>query len=260
MSPCKRRRRSITAPWFCPLVFTLAAGCSSIGDLGRLQDDLVSDDMHAWVGAAAATRAGAPISLYGLTEDERTLRDLAFPLIEPPYDRQRWDAVLYEYGLKREFRRDLWVFDVAAYYRHLDAEDFRSSAGRYNKLIDDIRDDVVRIAPFFDVAHRVLDIDRRRAESMRYIADLAPADRANATARIGENGLTIAWVQHSLTQRCAAYRFALERMVVSQPEKIAADAELALNQLQQRIAANQLVPVPRFAAAAPPQLAAAVEK
>jgi hypothetical protein len=31
---------------------------------------------------------------------------LPFPLIEPPYDRIRWDAVVYEYGQKREFRRD----------------------------------------------------------------------------------------------------------------------------------------------------------
>ena len=256
MSPCKRRRRSITVPAVCLISLPILAGCSSLGDFGRLQDDLVSDDIQAWVGQAAAERAGAPISVYRLTDEERTLRDLAFPLIEPPYERQRWDAVLYEYGLKREFRRDLWVFDIAAYDRNLEAADFRSAAGRYNKLIDDIRNDVVRIAPFFDVAHRVLDIDRRRDESLRYIADLAAPERASALARIGENSLIVAWVQHSLTQRCAGYRFALERLIVSQPEKIAADAELALTQLQQRIAANQLVAAPRFAGA-PPRLAAA---
>jgi hypothetical protein len=30
------------------------------------------------------------------------LRDLAIPLIEPPYVRIRWDAVPYEYGIKAQ--------------------------------------------------------------------------------------------------------------------------------------------------------------
>ena len=81
-----------------------------------------------------------------------------------------------------------------------------------------------------------------------YLADLAPPDRANALARIGENTLTIAWVQYSLAQRCASYRFALDHLVVAEPENIAAQADLALTLLQQQVAANQLVPMPRFAA------------
>ena len=80
---------------------------------------MVTDDIHAWVGQEAAARAGAPISAYNLTDDERTLRDLAFPLIEPPYDRIRWDAVVYEYGIKHSFQRELWVYDPTAYYAHL---------------------------------------------------------------------------------------------------------------------------------------------
>ena len=222
-------------------------GCSSVGDFGRLQPAVVTDDMHRWVGQEAAAKAGAPISLNNLTEEERTLRDLAFPLIEPPYDRGRWDSVLYEYGTKREFRRDLWAVDITAYYRHLQAAGYRSTMGRYNKLIDDIRNDVVRIGPFFDLAHRVVDLDQRREASLQYIADLGPAERFNALARVGENSLTIAWVHHSLTQRCAGYRFALQHLVVAEPAKIAAEAELALNQLQQQIAANQVAVAPRFA-------------
>ena len=229
------------------MAFVLLAGCSSLGDFDRLHPVLVTDDIHAWVGQEAAARAGAPISLYHLTEEERTLRDLAFPLIEPPYDRQRWDAVLYEYGIKHEFQRELWAVDIPAYYWHLQAVGHRSAMGRYNTLIDEMRNDVVRIGPFFDTAHRVVDLDRRREASMEYITDLSPADRLNALARVGENSLTIAWVQHSLTQRCAAYRFALNHLVAAEPEKIAADADIVLTQLQQRIAANQVIPLPRFA-------------
>ena len=102
----------------------------------------MSDDIHDWVGQEAAARAGAPVSLDNLTEDERTLRDLAYPLIVPPYDRLRWNVILHEYGIKREFRNSLWVVDPTAYYRALQDAAYRSTAGRYNRLIDDIRNDV----------------------------------------------------------------------------------------------------------------------
>ncbi|HXD15288.1 MAG TPA: hypothetical protein VNU65_14005 [Xanthobacteraceae bacterium] len=231
------------------IVLALSAlpGCSSVGDFGRLQQEVVTDDIHAWVGWDAARHAGAPISNYNLTEDEQALRDLAFALIEPPYDRIRWDAIVYEYGTKRGFRPALWTLGPAVYYGYLQAAGYRSSTGRYNKLIDDIRNDTVRIGPFFDLAQRVLDLDRRREMSLKYVADLSPADRANARARIGENILTIAWVERSLAFRAASYRFALEHLVVAEPERVAADADVTLTQLQQLIAANQLVPVPHFA-------------
>lgn len=244
-----RSRCRTETKFFSLIVLALSAlpGCSSIGDFGRLQQQVVTDDIHAWVGWDAAAHAGAPISNYNLTEDEQALRDLAFALIEPPYDRIRWDAIVYEYGTKRGFRPALWTLGPTVYYGYLQAAGYRSSTGRYNKLIDDIRNDTVRIGPFFDLAQRVLDLDRRREMSLKYVADLSPADRLNARARIGENVLTIAWVERSLAFRGASYRFALEHLVVAEPERVAADADVALTQLQQLIAANQLVPVPHFA-------------
>lgn len=243
------RPRGIGAPVLAVLTFLVLSGCTSIGDFGRLQDALVTDDIHAWVGEEAAAQVGAPISADNLTDDERTLRDLAFPLIEPAYDRIRWDAVVYEYGEKNSFQRELWTFDPTAYYRHLQGEMLRSTAARYNQLIDDIRNDIVRIEPFFVVARRVADLDRRRTASMEQIADLSGAERVNAIARVNENSLTIAWVDKSLMQRCSSYRFALEHLAVAEPEPIAADADRALTELQQQIAAHQVVVAgPHFAA------------
>jgi hypothetical protein len=254
MSPRTRRRREIiprsaVAGALAILALVALSGCSSTGDYGRLSDALVTDDIHAWVGEEAAVRAGQPISADNLTDDERTLRDLAFPLIEPPYDRQRWDAVVYEYGTKRSFQRKLWCpFDQTAYHRHLQAELLRSTVARYSQLIDDIRNDIVRIEPFFVAARRVVDLDRRREASLAQIGSLAPAERLNAQARVGENSLTIAWVRNSLDQRCAGYRFALEHLAVAEPEPIAAEADRALTELQQRIEANPVVvAVPRVA-------------
>jgi hypothetical protein len=238
---------SKTRPVLVVLAVLALGGCTSIGDFGRLQPPFVADNIHAWVGQEAAVRTGAPISLNNLTDDERALRDLAFPMIQPPYDRIRWDAVLYEYGIKHEFRRDLWIIDPTLYYAHLLAAGYRSTAGRYNQLNDDVRNDVVRSGPFFMLAHRVIEADRKRLATMDVVPDIAPPDRINALARVGENNLTIAWVQSSLAQRCAGYRFALNHLAVSEPEAMATQVDLSLKLLQQQIAANQLVPPPAFA-------------
>jgi hypothetical protein len=253
MSPSSRRRASVLP--LAVLLGVALAGCSSIGDFGRVKPSLVNDDVHDWVGREAAVRAGAPISVANLTEDERLLRDLAFPLIEPPFDRQRWNAVVYEYGLDSKFRRALWIDDPTVYYAHLEGSFVRSTAARYNRLSDDIRNDIVRIDPFFAIARRVVDLDRRREASMQAVADLSPAEAFNARARIGENALVIAWVEHALVERCASYRFALEHLAVVEPEAAAADVDRALTQLQQKAAANRLVVAPQFAALPEPVLA-----
>ncbi len=126
----------------------------------------------------------------------------------------------------------------------------RSTAARYNQLIDDIRNDVVRIAPFYLTAHRVMDLDRRREASMQRITDLSPPERLSVSARVNENTLTVAWVQHSLAERCASYRFALEHLAVAEPQPAAADADRALRELQETIDASRInITGPHFAAA-----------
>jgi hypothetical protein len=246
------------APIAAALVLLALPSCSSLGDLGYVEQPAVADNIHAWVGQEAAARAGAPISLANLTEDERTLRDLAFPLIQPVYTRGRWDQVVYDYGRKREFQRSLWIVDPTLYYINLIAFNFRSSAGRYNRLNDDIRNDIVMMGPFFYTGHRVIEADRKRQATMALIPDVSPPERFNALARVSENNLVIAWVQESLAQRAAGYRFALNRLAVSEPEDIATNVDISLTLMRQQIVSNQLVPPGPFAvapvamAAAPP--------
>jgi hypothetical protein len=255
------------APITAALALLALPGCSSLTDLGYVDQPAVADNIHAWVGQEAAARWGAPISLANLTEDERTLRDLAFPLIQPAYTRDRWDQVVYEYGQKRDFQRSLWIPDPTLYYVNLIAANYRSSAGRYNRLNDDVRNDVVRMGPFFYIAHKVIEADRKRQATMAIIPDVSPPEQFNALARVSENNLTIAWVQASLAQRAASYRFALNRLAVSEPEDLATNVDISLTLMQQQMVSNQLVPPGPFGAgpvgvtpvpgAAPPPLAMA---
>jgi hypothetical protein len=222
----RSRRRNLLAL----AAFALLTGCGTPnGDFGRVQPYLVRDDIHDWVGPAAAARQGAAPSSYELTDDERQLRDLAFPLIEPPYDRTRWDNVLREYGIAGNYQAA--PADRTVYVAHLLAEPRRSPASSYARLIDDIRNDITRLPQFYETAARVADVDGKRRQSLAFVSALTPFERVNATRRIRENDCVVAWVGDSLANRIASYRFALERLVMMTPSPQAGDVERTLNQL-----------------------------
>lgn len=218
----------------------LLAGCSANADFGEIRADLVSDDIHDWLGPAALDGKRVLPSDYELTDDERQLRDLAFPLIQPPYDRQKWYSVLGEYGLAGLDRRT--VFPRDAYASHLFDDEYRSPSARYQKLIEDARNDTTRMPQFFETAARVRDMDDKRQKSFAYIPHLRKHERVEAIRRIRENELIVSWVCSSLEQRAAAYRFALERLVIMTPTPLAVDTELAIKEMKARLA--QYAPAP----------------
>ena len=45
----------------------MLSGCTSVSDFGRLSDQLVTDDIHAWVGEEAAASTGGLVSADNLT-------------------------------------------------------------------------------------------------------------------------------------------------------------------------------------------------
>ena len=245
MAVTVRRRRSALAVCI-PLI-----GCLN-GDFGRVRQSLVTDDMHSWVGATAALSEGVVPSEFQLTDDERLLRDLAYPLIAPPYDRARWDSVLDHYGLTGRTNPDL-VPDVPNYTSALLSELRRSPLSLYAQLNGDIRNDVERIPAFEDVARRVADMDVKRRKSLAYVTELTPYEADNALRRIEENRQTVIWVHRCLIERAAAYRFALERLVISTPFNAAVEVERSLTLLKARLAQFRIVPAVAVAQPAVPR-------
>jgi hypothetical protein len=231
-------------PVFAVAFLTLLAGCATNGDFGEVRPSLVSDDIHDWLSLdVTAGRPGLPSS-FQVTDDERQLRDLAYPLIEAPYNRQQWYSVAGEYGAIGSDHQT--EFDRSAYAGHLLSSRFRSPSARYSQLTDDIRNDVTRIPQFFETAARVLDIDQKRRKSLSYVSP-HPVERDHALRRIRENELLVSLVQTKLTQRVSAYRFALERLVVMTPYPQAAEVERSINQLQSQIAYYRTHSAPTWA-------------
>lgn len=210
----------------------LLSGCAN-GDFGEVKPSLVSDNIHDWVGSI-----DAPPSAFQLTDDERQMRDLAFPLLQAPLDRKQPYDVAQEYGALPPNVSGPYPFVLLS-------TRFRSPAARYAQLIDDVRNDIVRAPPFFENAARVIDMDRKREQSMRYVSSLSPFERDNAIRRMRENAALAGRVHSSLAARAADYRFALERLVIATPSPQAADVEREINRLHKVLARYQFGAPPR---------------
>jgi hypothetical protein len=221
----------------------MLGGCAG-GDFGRTRGDFRNDDMHRWLGIEATGSVGLRASQYQLTDKERLLRDLAYPLIEPPHSRPAWKTVYGDYQPLPAPWRQAPAFDRTAYGRLLIDEPHRSYASRYNQLIEDVRDDLTRFEPFFADAVQVLDLDKKRNASLNLVSELSPHERADAIARMQENTLIVQWVQQCLEQRISSYRWALERLVIQTPDNLAADADRLIGELAAQTANPPVVTAP----------------
>src|SRR5258708_13312116 len=139
----------------------MLGGCAG-GDFGRTRENARNDDMHRWLGIEATASVGLRASQYQLTDKERLLRDLAYPLIEPPHSRPAWKTVFGDYQPLPAPWRQAPLFDRTAYGRLLIDEPHRSFSSRYNQLIQDVRNDLTRFEPFFSPAAQVLDLANNR--------------------------------------------------------------------------------------------------
>ena len=219
------------SPFLTLLLMGVALGGCSGGDFGRTRQDFLNDDMHRWIGGEVTGSVGLKASQFQLTDNERQLRDLAYPLIEPPHSRPAWRSVFGDYAVLPSPWRQQVVFDRTAYGRTLIDEPHRSHSSRYAQLMEDVRDDITRFEPFFSTAVRVIDLDKKRNSAMAHVSELSPRERADAVARMQENSLIVQWVQQCLERRISSYRWALERLVLQAPDSLAADADRLIGEL-----------------------------
>jgi hypothetical protein len=214
----------------------LTSGCARIGDFERPNQSYFHDEVLPVVGAYAGQRRGEPVSAAQYTDDERTLRDLAYAIIAPPVTRQKWFVTITDLRQSRMLPNNEPSFDVEKYASSLIDTPYRSATARYSRLVDDIRADSVRVAPFFSVAKRVVDMDTVRERSLTGVIRLTPEEREIAMARVAENRMLIGWVYRRLGERARGYKYALERLFLKTPAPAGVDAERALRAYEERLA------------------------
>lgn len=245
MPEATRQIRNLVTAMLLASVGASLAGCSG-GDFGRTRADMRSDDMHSWLGREATGSLGLKASQFQLTDAERQLRDLAYPMIEPPLSRPAWKSVFGDYKTLPSPWHQKIVFDRTMYGRTLIDEPHRSHSSRYAQLIEDVRNDTTRFEPFFASAIKVIDLDRKRDASMARVSGLSPKERDDAVARMQENALIVQWVQQSLEQRVSSYRWALERLVIQAPDPMAADADRLIGELAAQTANPPVMSQPPY--------------
>lgn len=235
------------------LFAALAGGCARVGDFDRPNPSYFHDALLPGVGAYAAQHRGEPVSSAPLTDDERTLRDLAYAIIAPPVTRQVWLVSITDLRQSRVLPNDQPPFEVEKYASTILDVPYRSATARYARLVEDIRADSIRVTPFFNVARRVVEMDTARERSLAGVGGLKPPEREIAMARIAENRMLIGWVFRRFGERCQGYRYALERLFLKTPAPAAVDAERALRAYEERLAKIPVLTATAFYPANGPQ-------
>lgn len=211
------------------------AGCVERGDFGRVKPS-VWNDLVAQTGTIAALARDEPVSDNPFTDDETELRGRAWRFLVPARGRPWLDRLLAELVATRIVPSDMIEPDYRAYHEGLLSGPFRSPVSAYRKLSEDVSADGRLVEPFGLAAARVLAADRVRLAALARLRDASAADIVDARARVAENRCLIAWVVSATGFRLAAYRYALEHLVVEAPQRDAIPAE----RLLARLAAERL--------------------
>ncbi len=221
----------------------LVGGCGLYGDFDRVRPSLATDEANARIDREELIRDGGKPSNFSLTDEERQLRDLARAIIPPPNNPNRWDTVFRDYVLDdiewlgtAKDKREVVKFDRTAYLRDLHQDERRSEASAYAKLITDAREDVIRLEPFFAIASRVADVDRKRELCTCAGVDLQHG-RAQQCAQTqpGERRYRDASSAVRLASAWSATIMRSSALSSQAPSPMAADSERALTLLHTRI-------------------------
>ena len=226
---CSRRTRSCAS--LTGVAIALAFGANACaGDFGRPKYPWAESLRQSVIEPPEYT-AGIPPLPFPLTDEEKNLRKFANRLLVPATDRELGFA--YAPGA-----------DYTSYAAFLLDTPFRSATARYSRLIDDIRNDIQRIDPFFTLARRVADLDQKRGRSIPHVPIISAGELSAAHWRVQENIAVMMSVHAALQERVRSYRFALERLVIALPSPMAAEVERILTELVRRVTDIQVIASP----------------
>jgi hypothetical protein len=227
----------------CALIlFVATPGFAADGDLGRADtnfwDGLLPKQLYLGpVAPLSFPPADMPHSLYPLTDDEASLREQSFSILQPPQHREVWKTLMASWVQATAFPLDILRADPYAYANVLIGMPFASEAGRYSRLIDDVGSDYLLLGPFMTTACRVVDMDARRAQSLTHVQAFTEYEINSALARNVENGTLIEGAELTLNDRVWSYRYAVNRLVIAVPSRLAVQAERAVERYAVQVAA-----------------------
>ncbi len=214
----------------------LAACGENTGDFGRVEPSAWHDSVLPAIGGVIADRGrGELVSDFNQTDREKTMRDRAWQLVQPPHVNDWFGDTLVEFQRTRILPELDSKFNPLAYYELLRRDPFVSSETRWHRLINDMNDDARLIGPFWRELRAVNADDAERIRNLDHRANLTPAELHNAYARVDENARLADWVWRSMRFRLKSYRICIDRMLVETPTDRQWEVNQAYDHLQTEI-------------------------
>jgi len=208
------------------------AGCAQTGDFGRQRPNVINDSVLPVVGMVSTYSAGEPVSHFNYTDDERTLRNLGWTLVVPTHSHDWIGRTAAELQRAQIIRRLDLVLSPERYSAMLSGERYRSSDARYARIMDDAVKDMAAIEPYMAYVARVRIADEQRINAAFGLPDIGASELAAAHGRVAENQRQMAWVKRAMLFRLYAYRYAVDRLMIQTPSRLAGQTIERLNALE----------------------------
>jgi len=220
----------------------LASSSALAGDLGRADpnfwDGLLPKQLYLGpIAPLSFPPSDVTHSLYPLTDDEASLREQSFSILQPPQHREVWNTLIASFAQATAFPLDILRFDRYAYANMLIGMPYASATARYSRLIDDVGSDYLLLGPFMATACRVVDMDARRGHSLAYVQGFTDYEIGSALARMNENRILLEGADLVLADRVWSYRYAVSRLVIAVPSLLSVQAERAVERYAVQVAA-----------------------
>lgn len=166
---------------------------------------------------------------------------LPLPLTDAEHDLRRRAAALAVSTSPFADELPPLAADPALYAERLIGTPTASSESRFARLGDDIASDDTRLGQFTPLAATVAARDRIRLAAEGYVP-VSNAEGAALAGRVGDNAAVIRHTLAILRARAAAYRVALDHLVLATPSPAAVPVERALAGFDHDLATAALPP------------------
>lgn len=210
-------------------------GCAQTGDFGRQRPNVINDSILPMVGMVSTYTAGEPVSHFNYTDDERTLRNLGWTLVVPTHAHDWIGRTAAELQRAEIVRRMDLVLSPERYSAMLSGQRYQSSEARYTRIMDDAIKDMAAIDPYMVYVARVRIADEQRVNAAFGLPDIGASELTAAHGRVAENQRQMAWVKRAMLFRLYAYRYAVDRLMIQTPSRLAGQTIERLNALEAMI-------------------------
>jgi hypothetical protein len=157
---------------------------------------------------------------------------LSWTLVVPTHAHDWLGRTAAELQRTNIIRRLDLVVSPQRYAELLSSQRYRSSEARYARIMDDAAKDMAAIEPFMTYVQVVRLADEQRVDAALGLPDITPTELANAHNRVAENQRQIAWVKRAMLFRLYAYRYAVDRLMIETPSRLAGPTIERLNALE----------------------------